>query len=1509
VETANLRFETWTQPTAGSLIDIGNNRFTYQPHLNFSGSDRFTYTVSDRQGGTASASVIFTVEAPDLPPNQAPVAGDDAYTLLEDQPLSLTVADLLANDSDPNGDSLSLSLGSPAQFGTVTLGNNGTLIYTPQSNFVGSDRFTYILTDGRGGTDTGEVTLGVGAVNDRPTALDDLYTLNSHDPFSLDFSALLANDTDPDGDSLSVSSWTQPQYGTLVATGDGGLTYTPPADFAGKDQFSYSVSDGQGGSHSASVSLEVPPVVTPASPVRIFAVTDRMIALNFEVNDIQRQGQIPYEFAAGDAIDAQGWLRRNNQTIGRVVGRNQETLYLLDQFTAYDLDVAWASQTGSYRLSSTDDASFQGGRSPVGVSRKTKITDSARIGSWAFGFRKDHTLFLELDQPLTEGQSYRLDLQNGSITFPEQTYTQLDFTYDPATVRSDAVHVTHLGFDPDDATKYGYLSMGTGVGNGDANGYGQWRSEILEITAQGSYGQAQIVQEDGVDIIAYRLDRSAFEAAQPSRIGSDTLTYTIQNRQGETFSGTLTLDINLFQQAFQPLKPQGGDFSTWQEEGKNVLKFREKDLINYSAQVLDLPVTPGFSLVDGITGETVYSGRLTQEQLLEDPNRFGPNRNGSDVYRMDFSDFNTPGTYALVVEGVGRSYDFTIGETVWDQAFYTATRGLYHQRSGIALEQPYTDWERPRSLHPDDGLQIYESTAMLVNTGEGLLGGEDFATALTQGNTGIPTTQAWGGWHDAGDWDRRIQHTQSVRELLELVELNATYFAAADLNLPESDNHLPDVIDEALWGLDVFRRLQRADGAVSGGVEGSGSPDFGEGSWHEDDPWFTYAPDPWSSYEYASAAAKAAYVLQTYDPTLAAVYRDSALRAMVWAEANPLAVGQDQLTDSRNLAAAELYRLTGDSQWHDVFLESSLYTAPRSNINDHQYDAAFVYLTTNRDRNGDVMDQAYSDLQRNANLLVSESSRFAFGELTDRWTPIGWGGGGITPARGINLARFHYLSGDQVYRDRLLEGSLFGLGSNPDNLTFMTGLGHQSPNDPLIEDVRALGSTPPPGIGVYGQYDLSRYGYFFGIGLHPSDITAQGSLPVNESYQDFFYDIPLTEFTIQQSVTPNAYVWGYLAATDANATAAVVQKPTAIVDRYSIQEDQPLQIRPQDLLANDRDPQGDSLSVGSLQLAASSRGQLSAGADGSYTYTPAAGFHGEDYLIYSVSDGQGNTDYARVLLDIATVADAPVVGDDAFAVVGDRPISFVHLADLLANDSDQDGDPLTILRLGDPSHGSLSQSASGLLQYQATEGFGGTDTFTYTVGDGQGNETQGTVSLHVTDASPGLTYGYYPGSYSVLPDFETITPLTTGFTPDFSLSPREQLYQYALRFQGFVDIAQADTYRFYTRSDEGSALYINGEKVVDNDGTHTVQERSGSVFLSQGLHQIVVDYFQRWGSSLLEVAYDSGSLSKQAIPTTALFTLAHSTLADSTLATLPNPSAADPLALAAPEVLPLGSGI
>jgi hypothetical protein len=189
--------------------------------------------------------------ASSAPTNRPPVAVNDSASVAEDGAVNVAVR---ANDSDPDGDALTVqSVGQPAN-GTAAINADGTVRYTPRANFHGADSFSYTISDGRGGTASASVAVTVTPVNDNPVAVNDSATTPAGTPVSV---AVLANDSDLDGDALSVTAVTNGANGSAVRNANGTVTYTPNAGFSGADSFTYTVSDGRGGTATGTVSVTV----------------------------------------------------------------------------------------------------------------------------------------------------------------------------------------------------------------------------------------------------------------------------------------------------------------------------------------------------------------------------------------------------------------------------------------------------------------------------------------------------------------------------------------------------------------------------------------------------------------------------------------------------------------------------------------------------------------------------------------------------------------------------------------------------------------------------------------------------------------------------------------------------------------------------------------------------------------------------------------------------------------------------------------------------------------------------------------------------------------------------------------------------------------------------------------------------------------------------------------------------------------------------------------------------
>ncbi|MEV3905542.1 Ig-like domain-containing protein [Mycobacterium sp. NPDC050551] len=249
-----LTVTDYTQPAHGAVALNSDGTFTYTPDADFAGDDSFSYTVSDEAspwhvhgfaglfsgGGHASTT---TVSVTVTPVNDAPVAVDEGpFTVAEDTAFSVSAADLVANDVDVDGGPLTVTGVGNAQGGTVAL-SNGTVTFTPAANYAGSASFEYTVSDGSL-TDVGSVAVTVTPVNDAPVTVGDgPFTIAEDTVFSVSAADLAANDTDVDGDPLTVTGVGNAQGGT-VALSNGTVTFTPAANYSGSASFEYTVSDG-----------------------------------------------------------------------------------------------------------------------------------------------------------------------------------------------------------------------------------------------------------------------------------------------------------------------------------------------------------------------------------------------------------------------------------------------------------------------------------------------------------------------------------------------------------------------------------------------------------------------------------------------------------------------------------------------------------------------------------------------------------------------------------------------------------------------------------------------------------------------------------------------------------------------------------------------------------------------------------------------------------------------------------------------------------------------------------------------------------------------------------------------------------------------------------------------------------------------------------------------------------------------------------------------------------------
>ena len=312
--------------------------------------------------------------------------------------------------------------------------------------------------------------------------------------------------------------------------------------------------------------------------------------------------------------------------------------------------------------------------------------------------------------------------------------------------------------------------------------------------------------------------------------------------------------------------------------------------------------TTSFDIVNEATKQVVYSNRIT----LRDDNYKLPNGKlltGEKVYELNFSDFKEEGTFFIRVDGVGRSWSFKHSPDAYGEVFYTTTRGLYHQRCGCSLKAPYTNWPRPEChTKPICESKFVFFPAHFTDQPKPYERFDIYGASI---DTSSYNVVASGGWHDAADWDKNGQHYTCVFDLLYAYELNPTKFKNAQLNIPESNDVLPDILNEAEYGLRIWRRSINSAGGISGMVETNTHPPR-----NVDGNYAYSVRTRWDSLLFSAAAAMFAKLVKPFDPGKANTWEFVAVKSYLFGTNPKNSLGTIKIPARKNRGTGEYYEYT-----------------------------------------------------------------------------------------------------------------------------------------------------------------------------------------------------------------------------------------------------------------------------------------------------------------------------------------------------------------------------------------------------------------------------------------------------------------------------------------------------------------------------------------------------------------------------------------------------------------------
>lgn len=484
-------------------------------------------------------------------------------------------------------------------------------------------------------------------------------------------------------------------------------------------------------------------------------------------------------------------------------------------------------------------------------------------------------------------------------------------------------------------------------------------------------------------------------------------------------------------------------------------------------------LTPDFS-------DTLYTGQLG-------PIREAPN-SGERVRMADFSDFSETGTYILWITKLGYSWQFKVSPRIYEDVAKASLKGYYHQRASTDIPYEYGGkWARPAG-HPDTLVVVHPSAATSERPAHSVI-------------------SAPKGWYDAGDYNKySVNSGISMGTLFSLYEDFPEYMSQFMVDIPESGNELPDILDENLWNLRWFLNMQDPnDGGVyhkltTANFSGQVMPAEAKGT------RYVVQKSVTATLNFAAVMAQASRILAEYEdmvPGLADSTLEASKLAWEWANENPDqlydqnamneqynpdiltgAYGDRDASDEFIWAAAELYSTTGDPMYLD---EVDLFPSDEASVPNWGNVQTLAYYTLSRleeslpDEASDYVERANRLILDLADRLIEDVSETGYGTVMDRNAGhYSWGGSGHAGNQGVTLIYAYRLTGNRAYLDFTHTNLDYLLGRNATGYSFLTGYGSKSPLNihhrpsqarPLREPVPGLLSGGPNP----GQQDECEY--------------------------------------------------------------------------------------------------------------------------------------------------------------------------------------------------------------------------------------------------------------------------------------------------------------------------------------------------------------------------------------------------------------------------------------------------
>jgi endoglucanase len=455
-----------------------------------------------------------------------------------------------------------------------------------------------------------------------------------------------------------------------------------------------------------------------------------------------------------------------------------------------------------------------------------------------------------------------------------------------------------------------------------------------------------------------------------------------------------------------------------------------------------------FEVVDSKSGNVVFTGNLSGKTKDES--------SGDTVCFADFSELTAPGKYFVSIAGLGKSYDFLIDSKVYTRVGDAMLKALYFQRCGSALESKYAGEYGHEACHTAPA-KFYEDETKELDLS--------------------------GGWHDAGDYGKyAVPASVTIADLLLAYELYPQSFTDS-INIPESNNKIPDILDEARYGLTWLLKMQdSASGGVYHKVTSRGFPEMTTMPDIDVDDQIVMTVSTTATADFAAVTAMASRVFKEKDPALSQQCLSASAKAWGWLEKNkdffafknPSDIssgeyGDSNGTDEKAWAAAELFRATGDKKYSDYFTgnyKTDGFGLGWQNVSGF---AAIAYMFSDTaGTDSKKVDSLKKDWLEKADMFVSTAEKDGY-LLAMHKIEYNWGSNMNVATHAMHLLIADKIKSNDKYQKTAEDSAHYLLGRNTLNQSYVTGFGSKQVLQPhhrpsIGDDAR----NPVPGLVVGG---------------------------------------------------------------------------------------------------------------------------------------------------------------------------------------------------------------------------------------------------------------------------------------------------------------------------------------------------------------------------------------------------------------------------------------------------------